>query len=188
MRIEHPRAPEDGLRSALVVALPEVAQAVDDWRERTCADRPSAGVPPHVTILFPFVPAAELGEETIDRVRRLFARFPSFDVVLRDLRRFPGVLYLAPEPDEPFLRLIEAAAAVYPERPPYGGEISLDEVVPHVTVTHGDPALLDVAEADVAAALPIASSVREVVLLEEVEPDWERWRVRAAVPLARRAP
>jgi len=186
--LEQRRAPGGGLRSALVVALPEAAQAVDDWRERTCADRPSAGVPPHVTILFPFVPAAELGAGTIDRMHGLFARFPAFDVVLRELRRFPGVLNLAPEPDEPFRRLIEAAAAAYPERPPYGGEIPLDEVVPHVTVAQGDPALLDVAEADVAAALPIASPVREVVLLEEVEPDWERWRVRAAVPLGRRAP
>ena len=74
---EQRRASEDGLRSALVVALPEAAPAVDGWRERTCADRPSAGVPPHVTILFPFVPAAELGAGTIDRLHRLFGRFLS---------------------------------------------------------------------------------------------------------------
>ena len=166
-----------------MVALPEAAPAVDGWRERTCADRPSVGVPPHVTLLFPFVPAAELCAGTIDRLHRLFARFPAFDVVLRELRRFAGVLYLAPEPDEPFRRLLEAAADAYPEHPPYGSEIPLDQVVPHVTVAHGDPALLDEAEEDVAAALPIASAVREVALLEEVEPDWGRWRVRATVPL-----
>lgn len=171
-----------------MVALPEAAPAVDGWRERTCADRPSGGVPPHVTILFPFVPAAEVGLETIDRLHRLVARFPAFHVVLRELRRFPGLLYLAPEPDEPFRRLIEAAADAYPEHPPYGGVVPLDQVVPHVTVAHGDTVLLDEAEEDVAAALPIASAVRELVLLEEVEPDGGRWRVRATVPLGPRAP
>ena len=39
------RAPVSGLRSALVLAVPEAAPAVDAWRERTSAAKPSNGVP-----------------------------------------------------------------------------------------------------------------------------------------------
>ncbi len=47
--------------TALVVAFPEAWPIVDGWRERTCLDRPSIGIPPHVTLVFPFVPAEEVG-------------------------------------------------------------------------------------------------------------------------------
>ena len=44
------------MRSAITVPFPEAA-AFDGWRERTCGSKPSHGVPPHVTLLFPFAPA-----------------------------------------------------------------------------------------------------------------------------------
>jgi len=31
----------------LIVPVPAAAAVVDEWRERTCGARPSAGVPPH---------------------------------------------------------------------------------------------------------------------------------------------
>ncbi|HSJ95209.1 MAG TPA: 2'-5' RNA ligase family protein [Gaiellaceae bacterium] len=171
------------LRTALIVPVPEAAPAVDPWRERTCADRPSAGVPAHVTVLFPFVPATEIDDRLIDDLRALFAEHRSFSFELREPRRFPGVLYLAPEPAEPFLELVHAAALRFPELPPYGGEIPLASIVPHLTVAHGEPALLDEAEAEMRPLLPIRTAADEVVLLEELEPDWGRWEPRAALPL-----
>jgi 2'-5' RNA ligase len=174
------------LRSALMVSVPEASGAVDAWRERTCADRPSSGVPAHVTILFPFVPAHEIDDALVDELRDLFAGFEPFSFELREPRRFPGVLYLAPEPSDVLLELIHAVAARYPGCPPYGGEIALDAVVPHLTVARGDAALLDEAEAEARRALPIATEARELLLLEEVEPDWGRWQGRAALPLGGR--
>src|SRR5262249_20863154 len=53
------------LRSAVIVPVPEAAAAVDDWRERTCEAKPSTGVPPHVTLLVPFVAAAEITNHVI---------------------------------------------------------------------------------------------------------------------------
>ena len=107
-------------RTALVVEVPEAAVAVDTWRERTSPAKPSKGVPAHVTILFPFVPAAEL-DDVLDDLRALFARLPSFAFELRECRHFPGVLYLAPDPPDPFVALTEAVAAAYPAYPPYEG-------------------------------------------------------------------
>jgi 2'-5' RNA ligase len=168
------------LRSALLVAVPEAAAAVDDWRERTCPDRPSIGVPPHVTILFPFAPADQLDADVTVELENLVAEVEPFDFVLREPRRFPGVLYLAPEPAEPFLALVHRVAAAYPRYPPYRGEVPLESVVPHLTVAQGDAATLDRVEADVHGALPISATAKALVLLEEVEPDWGRWRPRAA--------
>jgi hypothetical protein len=93
------------------------------------------------------------------------------------------VLYLAPEPPRPFVRLTKALVAEYPEYPPYAGEVSLDEIVPHLTVAEGDAPLLDEAEHEIEQLLPIGAEAREVVLLEELEPDSALWRTRAQLQL-----
>jgi 2'-5' RNA ligase len=173
-----------GLRTALILPVPDATPTVDAWRERTCTDRPSAGVPAHVTVLFPFVPAADIDDRLVDDLCALFAQHRSFSFELREPRRFPGgVLYLAPEPAEPLLALIDAAAQRYPDFPPYGGEVPLASIVPHLTVAHGAATLLDEAEAEVRPSLPIPAFAHEVVLLEELEQDWGRWEPRAGFPL-----
>jgi hypothetical protein len=45
---------------------------------------------------------------------------------------------------------------------------------------------MDEAEAEVRSRLPIRTVAREALVLEEVEPDWGRWQVRARLPLATR--
>jgi len=134
-------------------------------------------VPTHVTLLFPFVPAERVGDEILSDLRGLFAGTPRFGVAFRRTARFPTTLYLAPEPDEPFARLTEQIVRRYPDHPPYEG--AFDTITPHLTVAHGDEALMDEAEGDVLPALPIEAVVREALLLEEIEPDWARWGTRA---------
>jgi hypothetical protein len=56
------------------------------------------------------------------------------------------------------------------------------EPVPHLTVAQGHDALLNDAETELAPLLPLAARAREVVLLEEHEPD--TWRRRTTFPLA----
>jgi 2'-5' RNA ligase len=167
-------------RTALVVEVPEAAVAVDTWRERTSPAKPSKGVPAHVTILFPFVPAAEL-DDVLDDLRALFARLPSFAFELRECRHFPGVLYLAPDPPDPFVALTEAVAAAYPAYPPYEGVFA--EIVPHLTAAEGEHSVLARAEGEIRQLLPIPAEAREVVLLEEVDPELARWRTHSRLPL-----
>jgi 2'-5' RNA ligase superfamily len=170
-----------GLRSALVVAVPWAATVVEQWLERTARAKPSNGVPAHVTILFPFVPATEIDDMLLDDLGSLFSRFAAFGVELRDTDRFPGVLYLAPEPAAPFVSLTEAVVGEYPEFPPYGGV--RDSIVPHLTAAEGDDQVVGRAEAEIRPWLPITGHVRDVLLLEEVEPDFARWRKRARFEL-----
>jgi 2'-5' RNA ligase len=166
----------------VIVAVPETAALVDPWRERTCADRPSIGIPAHVTLLFPFVPAARLDESVIAALSEVVAEASAFDFTLARTARFPEILYLAPEPSEPFVRLTEAIHARFPAYPPYEG--AHDTIVPHLCVARGDPGLLDEAERDVVDGLPIAARADEALLLEEIEADWGRWDVRSRLALS----
>ena len=58
-------------RSALIVAVPEAEPLVHEWRLRY--DNAELGIPAHVTLIFPFVPAEEIGEELVAELRELFA-------------------------------------------------------------------------------------------------------------------
>ena len=170
------------METAVVIAVPALSPVVDDWRERTSPDdRPSMGIPPHVTLLHPFVPAEAVDDEVLAELERLFAATAPFVVKFRELRRWPEMAYLAPEPPEPFTQLTEAIVDRWPDYPPYEG--IHETVIPHLTVAYGDEALLAEIEADVTPKLPIEAQVTEAVLLEELEPD-VRWGERARFRLA----
>jgi len=170
------------LRTAIVVPVPEAAATVDGWREQTLLTKPSTGVPAHVTLDFPFVPAAELADAVIEGLRELFAGVEPFEFELREPGRFSHTLFLSPTPEEPFVSLVERVREAYPAYPPYGGRY--DRVVPHLTVAEGEDEVLDEAEADVLPSLPVRAVAREALLLEETEPRWGHWEVRARLPFA----
>ena len=159
-------------RHALVVPFPELAPVVDDLRERTCVSKPSHWMPPHVTLLVPCpgdVPA----------IAEQLAPFDSFDVSFAELDRFPGTLWLAPAPAEPFRMLTAALVARFPEHQPYGG--IFPEVVPHLTVAQAD---LDAAAAELGPTLPLRSRATSAVLLDQEHA--ERWSEVAAFSLGSR--
>jgi len=156
------------VRHALLVPFPELLPLVEQWLERTDATGPSQGIPPHVTVLSP-APSG-IGD--------VLDGFEAFDVVFRETRRFVDVVYLAPEPAEPFVALTRAVWGRFPDWPPYGGQF-LPEITPHVTVAWG--ALLDEAEVDLGPRLPVRARACEAVLFGEVEPG--RWERQASHPL-----
>jgi 2'-5' RNA ligase len=158
--------------SVLLVPFPEVAGVVEPWLEHSVGARPSHGIPPHVTLLFPFPPP---DADVVAATRAVLAGARAFDVEFRELRGFSApALYLAPEPEAPFVRATEELWRRFPDWPPYGGEF-LPSIVPHLTVAWG--AKLDEAEKDVAPRLPLHGRAREAVLLTEVEP--RRWEPQA---------
>jgi 2'-5' RNA ligase len=172
------------LRSAVVVPFPSAAPVVDGWRERSCEAKPSAGVPPHVTLLFPFVPPSAIDEALVGRLEVLVARTTTFDAGFEGTGRFPGVLFLEPAPAEPFLALTQRLATEFPDFPPYGGAFATSHA--HLTVAQGDVAVLDEAERDILPRLPLHAHVREALLLVEVKPDHGRWDIGAQLPLGGR--
>ncbi|WP_372500192.1 2'-5' RNA ligase family protein [Sphaerisporangium perillae] len=123
--------PFRGGQTALVVKVPEAEPAVGRWRERF--DRAAAmGVQAHVTVLYPFLDSGKVDGLVMDRLRGLFIAHAAFTARFDRCGRFPEVLYLAPEPGDPFKRLTEAVVTLWPEAPPYGGRFA--EIVPHLTV------------------------------------------------------
>ena len=165
--------------TAIVVLVPEARAAADRWRRAHTADG-AAGMPPHVTLLYPFVDDAVLGEPELEAVRAVVSAHAAFDFTLARLDAFPGVLYLAPEPDGPFRELTAALARAFPEHPPYGG--AFDDVVPHLTLAEDAAAPLEEIRVDVAGALPIAARAGEAAVMRLVD---DRWAVHARAPLGR---
>jgi 2'-5' RNA ligase len=153
------------VRTALVIAVPQAEPAVGALRSRY-DDADATGIPAHITLLFPF------GDRE-DGLAEVFARYEPFEFALTEVRRWPGALWLAPEPAEPFVELTRAIVERYPEYPPYEGAHA--QVIPHLTVAHRRQAPPDV-DAELRRYLPIAARATEVVQLEEHEP--VRWRER----------
>ncbi|MGH2931226.1 MAG: 2'-5' RNA ligase family protein [Gaiellaceae bacterium] len=150
-------------RTALIVVVPEAEPLVHEWRLRY--DNAELGIPAHVTLIFPFVPADEIGEELVDELRELFAVQPAFSFTLARVARFSDVAWLAPDPSDPFRRLTDLLFSRYPDCPPYEG--IHEEVLPHLTVAMGDAALQDEVEAALTPHLPIGAHAGEVTLLVE---------------------
>ena len=133
-------------------------------------------MPAHVTILYPFKPPHELTAVVIETLAELFSPLPAFPAALTEIRRFPGVLYLAPEPDQSIRRLTQLVAARFPETPPYGGQFA--DVIPHLTVADvEDQARLEQITSDfilaAAGQLPVQTMVREIALMENTTGLWQ---------------
>ena len=95
----------------------------------------AVGVPAHITLLFPFLPASALDHAVRDRLAAIAATVAPFEVGFRRVARFPDAIYLAPEPAMPFRDLTSAIVAMWPEHPAYAGRY--DEIVPHLTIAEG---------------------------------------------------
>lgn len=141
-----------------MVRVQEADPAVDRHRRRHTPSG-SQGMPAHITLLYPFTPQGRPPAETAEELRDLLRGFPAFEYAIRRLARFAGspqVLYGVPEPDQPFIALIQALSRRFGVLP-YGGEHA--DVVPHLTVaTSGDAALIASIESEVTPALPIRAS------------------------------
>jgi 2'-5' RNA ligase len=162
--------------SVLVVLVPEAEPLVGPFRSKY---DPSAadGMPAHVTVNYPFLPAGYDESGAIDSLNHLFSRYQSFIFSLQAIGRFPGVLYLEPIPDQPFKDLISAVAKRFPESAPYGGMFA--EVVPHLTVAHvEDSEKIERISQQLAIAaigkLPIKSAVDKVWLMDNRHGRWIR--------------
>lgn len=177
-------------RTMLFIPVPEAERALRDWERggllrrgpgRLRRQLGDPGLVLHVTILYPFLDASAVDAKVERELEELFGSYPAFAYSLREFGRFPGVLFLVPDPSAPFVELTNAVHRRWPDHPPYGG--AFDEVKPHVTIALGRaPQSLRSAAR---AALPIAGTAREVWLL--VEQANGGWLTRRTFSLGARA-
>jgi len=143
----------------------------------------AAGVPPHVTLLYPFMPPDALDEGVRAEIGRIIASESAFAFVLARIGRWPDGVYLPAEPADPFSRLIGRLAGAYPDYPPYGRAVAEADIVPHVTITHSERVdFLDAAAHALPALLPVRAIAREAIVI--VRPAGERWRTLWRLPLS----
>src|ERR1700709_971248 len=77
------------------------------------------GVPPHITVLYPFVPPDQIDSKVLAAIRHAVAKMRAFEFTLANAARFATTAYLAPEPSEPFVRLTRSVMRAFPAYPPY---------------------------------------------------------------------
>lgn len=155
------------------------AEPVVEHRRAQFDASAAAGIPAHVTVLFPFLDIGLIGAAIIGDLTTLIAGHGPFAVRFDECGRFPDVLYLAPTPAQPFRALTESIAERWPEAPPYGGQFA--EVIPHLTVAHGQsPRVFDEVEAELAGRLPVTATISSVGLFVS---DGRSWRRHADFPL-----
>ena len=160
--------------SALAVDVPEAESTVSRLREQ---HDPSAalGAPAHITILYPFMPPAQISRDVLDRVRYALRNCRAFAFRADQVARLPNVLYLAPDPPQPFVELTKALVAEFPDHLPYRGIHS--RVVPHLTVAQAEEQVLDELEIQLRAAVPrdgVHALCRHVTLIENSSGRWQR--------------
>jgi 2'-5' RNA ligase len=165
-------------QTGLVVRVPEAEPVVRGWRERFDPSA-RAGMPAHVTILFPFLDESRTDALVHSALAEVLSSHRAFDLRFERCGRFPEVLYLAPEPDTRLRQLTEAIADRWPEAPPYEGRFA--EILPHLTVAQGrKAAALEEIETDLADRLPFTSRVSSVELMVY---DGAKWQERASFAL-----
>jgi 2'-5' RNA ligase len=150
--LERARARRRGPATALIVPVPGLP----------IPPPAQPGLPHHVTVIYPFLGRRLVTAQLVAELHDVFAASAAFDFDLTAVGRFPGVLYLAPEPAAPFIELTRRSTERWPTHPPYGG--AFPEVVPHLTLAEGaePPGLED----QVASLLPVRARAEEIWLME----------------------
>ncbi|MEK7890438.1 2'-5' RNA ligase family protein [Burkholderia contaminans] len=166
------------LTTAFVVEVPAAESTVADLRSRFDATS-EQGVPAHITILFPFMPPDEITSDVLCQAQRALSVVQPFEFSLRKVERFALTTYLAPDPPEPFVALTTALVERFPIFRPYGD--AHDDIVPHLTVAHGDAAAAHLAAVELehrlSAQEAIRTCCRSVTLLENSSGRWRKMHV-----------
>lgn len=170
--------------SSIDILLPELDDVIGPWWRETPAA--ADGMPPHITLLWPWKPSAAISEEDYAIIETIAASTPVARVALTEINRFPGVLWLRPEPADSLLALMRNLWAAFPDSSPYRGTLA-DEPVAHVTVAKAPDGELDALAQEIldhiGPRLPLEVLIREVtVSVEGASPDG-RWEPVRRFPL-----
>jgi 2'-5' RNA ligase len=165
--------------AVVIIPPPVVWEPIQAVRQRY--DRQVRRWMPHITVLYPFRPAAEF-PELLPLIERLCAELPAFTVCLRDVCHFRHgrdhwTLWLDPLPNQPLEELVERLLAVVPDcgdtaRFPGGYR-------PHLSVGQatGTPAFQALEQHLRESWAPLTFEVDRVSLIRRGEPPDDVFRV-----------
>ena len=169
-------------RSAVIVRarLPAALERV----RRDEAWRSQPGLPAHATLLYPFVAPERLDAAVRRDLAAVAARHGPFPYRLTGPQRWPGVVYAAVDPPEPFVALQASLGAAFPDFPIYGPDARFT-YVPHVTIVEGGAG--DGARLASATRGRLSLSARATHLEVIVRVAGLGWRTLWRIPLGRPA-
>ena len=151
------------METAVLLCVPEADGLVGPWRDKGDPSA-SAGVPAHVTLLYPFLDTSLVDEGVLAELDWFFRGVDAFAVRFDGVGEFAdaGVLYLDPE-DRALDDLAAALARRWPETPPYAGAVEKPHA--HLTVVRTEDAALRAAAAEaVRDGLPLAATAARAAL------------------------
>ena len=164
-------------RQAAVFVTVAADALVGDFRRRHQPRAVARLLPPHITVLPPFVRDAEADELLASDLARHFAALESFTAELTGVGRFERHVWLAPEPHEDFVALLSATRRRFSELVRDAG----GEPVPHLTIAEigkGESTrhVARLAEEELGRHLPFRFEVREAALWEVTPEGWHELR------------
>jgi 2'-5' RNA ligase len=140
-------------------------------------------VPPHVTLLYPFVEPTALDDRIRGVIASIASRQVPFSFEMSGPERWPDTVYAAVAPAAPFLEIHRDLAAAFPDFPIYGRPGF--QLIPHVTIAESqfvdDPSVLgDPSWSD----LPADGLVTRLeVIVEGADDQWHTvWTIPLGVP------
>jgi len=138
--------------SGLILAVPSLTSVIGPWRA-TVPSAAGGASPPHVTLLYPWLPAPTSPQQRAE-LRQVLTRTDAITLAFSHLDRFPsGVLFLTltDEADSAVCAVTRQLVAAFPACLPYDGEFP--DPRPHLTVALGTHAELDVIQSAAEGAL-----------------------------------
>lgn len=158
-------------QSAVLIPVPEADAVVGRWRFEYDPVA-AAGVPAHITLVVPWLPPDSITPADLVELDEALSDVKMFEFELARVDWFGRrVLWVAPEPAQPFLDLTKRLADQF-GTPPWEDEF--DEVVPHLTVAHAsDGVELVPVAADVSTRLPLHCRAEEVWVMAGGGVRWE---------------
>ncbi len=165
------------MESGVDIHVEELDGLLARWRRAT-VEVAGKGVPPHITLLYPWKPPP-IEASDIHDLEDALAEVRPFNLTFSEIRSFPnGTIYLGLEDEGAPRRLTAVLSEAFPEFPPYGGQIP--DPTPHLTIANVEPHRLEDARAEIDEALrdrlPIHTVVDEIVVMVENGDGW--WTVR----------
>jgi hypothetical protein len=151
------------VESAVLLCVPEAEELVGRWRDRGDPSA-AAGVPAHVTLLTPFLPADRIDVGVVAELAWFFRGVDAFAVRFTSVGCFDerGVVFLDPA-ERDLDDLAAALARRWPETPPYAGHVTKPHA--HLTVVRSDdPQLRAEAAAAMGAGLPLVAVAAQAAL------------------------
>ena len=169
--------------TAIDISLPELAELVNHWRLPTVPVA-SQGIPPHITLLYPWQPVP-VQPADLHAVAAAVMDIAPFTLTFQQVGRFPGALFLCPEPEGMVRHLTQRIVRAFPETPPYGGQFGSDPT-PHLTVALAETEEeLDRLQADILVRLeplfPLRIPVQALTVEEEGIDD--TWHIVSTIQL-----